>query len=169
MFSFIGLTLSAQENIFYEKVILTDSVGKEIIFSTISEWFASTYNSIDDVIIMADKDAGKIMGKGYMLYKTSLMYLCYEGHISYTIKIYIKDDRYKIILTNFTHRAEHSACELGVLTTSDVYMDKGLSKGKHNKNWTLLKARVEEETDIIFNSVEDKTSQMNNVSADNDW
>jgi len=78
------ISLTAQENLTFEKVIVTDSVGKAMIFATINDWFATTYNSANDVIQMADKDAGIIIGNGSMSFSYGgLTYSCYEGYIKY--------------------------------------------------------------------------------------
>lgn len=165
------MSLTAQENLTFEKVIETDSVGKTMIFATINDWFATTYNSANDVIQMADKDAGIIIGNGSMSFSYGgIFYLCYEGYIKYTIKVYIKENRYKIVLTNFNHSSENSPeCALGVITTADFYTTTGMSKKFHNKVWAGIKVKAEQYSNEIFMSLEKKTKDIKIEKVGSDW
>jgi hypothetical protein len=89
--------LNSDKPIEFSKVIYTDSVGKEKIFVSINDWFASNFKSANDVIQMSDKEAGVIVGKGALSYSYGKMsYIGYDGFITYTIKVYIKDNRFKL-------------------------------------------------------------------------
>jgi len=170
---FTTLTLSAQDNLTFEKVIETDSVGKATIFAAINDWFATTYNSANDVIQMADKDAGIIVGNGSMSFSYGGMsYLCYEGYIKYTIKVYVKDNRYKVVLTNFNHSVKPgngAQCALGLITNADVYTTKGMSKKYHNNVWSGIKLKAEQYSNEIFASLENKTKEIKIEKVGDDW
>ena len=58
----------AQSVIFRDSIVLTNdtSLTKDILFVRANEWFAIKFVSANDVIQMIDKDAGKIVGKGYV-------------------------------------------------------------------------------------------------------
>ena len=60
--------LKAQENLSFTKIIQADSMSKTDLFININDWFASVYNTSNDVIQMADKDAGIIIGNGVLFY-----------------------------------------------------------------------------------------------------
>lgn len=167
-----SLNINAQENLKFEKVIKTDSIGKNLLYSTINDWFATTYNSANDVIQMSDKDAGIIIGNGSMTYNRKGMYTCYGGYIKYTIKIYVKDNRYKVVLTNFNHsvKAGNGAqCALGIVTAADVYATKGMSKRYHNKTWNDIKIKAEEYSNGIFLSLDKKTKNVKTETDEDDW
>jgi hypothetical protein len=167
------MSLTAQVNLTFEKVIETDSVGKAMIFATINDWFATTYNSANDVIQMADKDAGIIIGNGSMSFSYGgLSYMCYEGYLKYTIKAYIKENRYKIVLTNFNHSVKSGnspQCALGVITTADFYTTKGMSKKYHNNVWAGIKVKAEQYSNEIFMSLEKKTKDIKIEKVGGDW
>lgn len=167
------LSLMAQDNLTFEKVIETDSVGKAMIFANINDWFASTYKSANDVIQMADKEAGIIVGNGSMSYSFGgFSYLCYEGYLKYTIKVYVKDNRYKIVLTNFIHSVKAGngpQCALGVITTADVYTTTGMTKKYQNNVWNGLKDKAEKFSNEIFMSLENKTKDIKIEKAGSDW
>jgi hypothetical protein len=168
-----NLTISAQDALTFEKIIQTDSISKEKLFVAFNDWVASEYNSANDVIQMSDKDAGVIIGNGSMKYSYGkFTYVCYDGHIKYTIKVYLKDNKYKVILTNFRHfinAGNGAQCKLGLITNADVYATKGFSKKYHNKVWNSIKSTTEIYANKIFSSLEDKTKNMSNKSTDQDW
>jgi len=152
---------NGQEALTFSKVIQTDSVGKTKLFTTINEWFASTYNSAKDVIQVADKEAGLIVGNGSMNYTYGkIAYRCYEGQVTYTIKVYVKDNRYKVELTNFNHTVNTGnapSCSLGPVSTSEVYATSGMSKSYHNNVWGDIKEKAQQYSMQIFDSLEKKT------------
>ena len=162
-----------QETLIFSKVISTDSVGKAKLFATINDWFASTYNSANDVIQMTDKEEGIIVGNGSMSYSYGKMaYLCYEGYIKYTIKVYVKDNRYKVELTNFNHSVKPgnaSSCSLGLITNSEVHTTTGMSKNYHNNTWNDIKIKVEQYSSQIFESLDKKTKNIKSDKDKSDW
>jgi len=168
-----SLNINAQENLKFEKVIQTDSISKSQLFVTINDWFASTYNSANDVIQMSDKEAGIIIGKGSIPYsKKGFAYQCYSGYIKYTIKVYIKDNRFKVVLTNFNHSVNvgnSPLCSLGTLTTAEVYATKGGSKKYHNNAWNDMKIILEPYSNSIFESLENKTKNIKEETVGDDW
>jgi hypothetical protein len=101
----VSLNMFCQEtNLSFSKVIKTDSVGKNAIYVAVKDWLASTYKSAKDVIQMDDKEAGLLIGKGNFEYSYGgLSYACYSGYIDYSIKIQVKDNRYKVEVTSFNH------------------------------------------------------------------
>ncbi|MDR3287458.1 MAG: DUF4468 domain-containing protein [Prevotellaceae bacterium] len=163
----------AQQPISYSKVIQTDSVGKDALFASINEWFASTYNSAKDVLQMTDKDAGIIVGNGNTKYSYGgMIYSCYEGWLKYSIKVNVKDNRYKVEITNISHsnkQGNAKNCELGLVSTADEYATKGASKSYHNKVWNDIKQKMEAYAEKVFVSMENHTKDVKNINSDNDW
>lgn len=168
--------LFSQEFLEFSKVIRIDSVDKQMLFVAIYDWFATTYNSANDVIQMADKDAGIIIGNGNFKYVfengNKLSYICYAGSIGHTIKVYIKDERFKVELTSFKHRgnpSSDSSCTLGMITTDEIYKTSGLGKNMLNKVWKDLKIKAEKFSKKIFISLEKKTSNFELEFDSDDW
>ena len=180
-FSFIFLVLlaltmfhlKAQESLTFSKVIKADSLDKTSLFVIINDWFASTYNSANDVIQMTDKDAGVLIGKGVFEYSFGkLSYSCYDGHVKYTIKVYVKDKRFKVILTNFIHSVNvghgHS-CNLGLITMDELYATSGMSKKYHNRVWRDIKIKAQIYSNKIFKSLENKVNESKTNLIDDNW
>jgi hypothetical protein len=168
----IFIPVLAQEPITFFKVIQTDSVGKEALFAVINEWFASTYNSANDVIQMNDKQAGTIIGRGSVdYYCQDVFSRCYDGYLEYTIKAFVKDNRYKVELTNFTHKNFPDlakVCSLGVVTDAPIYTDKWPGKKYDNAVWDDLKIKASAISDHLIKSIENKTNNLATKEKD-DW
>jgi len=162
----ISISASCQEGIAFEKVIQAEGMNKDELFIKLNEWFASNYKSANDVLQMVDKDAGVIVGKGSMNYfhkkKSS-----YNGNLNYTIKTYVKDNRYKVLLSDFNHSG--LSFDLGLITSEEIYTNKGIYKKYHNQAWSDIKLKIKQYSYDIFNSFENKTKKDNDMDIGDDW
>lgn len=164
--TFFSINLAAQETITFEKIIKADSVDKEEIFVLINDWFATNYNSANDVIQMTDKKAGIIIGKG----ATDYFYgnnSSYNGTLKYTIKVYVKDNRFKVNLLSYIHKG--LSINLGLITSAEIHSKKGMFKKYNNKAWIDTKLKAKEHANFIFTELEKKANSKKNNSEENDW
>lgn len=85
--------------------------SKAYLFVNAKSWLASTFNSSKAVIEMEDKDAGVIIGHGTFVRSEKGGFGNQVGLslITFTIKINIKDDKYRCILSNFNHKYVQTA------------------------------------------------------------
>lgn len=82
----------------YSDLVLVDSsLTKEKLYLKAKEWFAQSFRSANDVIQMDDKEAGIIVGKGLFSTRYTI------GNIHFTMKVQVKDGRYKYWISNFRH------------------------------------------------------------------
>ena len=168
-------SISGQEPLSYTQIFETDSVGKTAIFVAINDWMATNYNSATDVLQMADKDAGIFIGKAVMKYTNNTLGFMYSsGYIEYTIKIYIKENRFKVELLNFTHKGSpeaHSSYSFGLLTTSDTFKaPQGMWQNGYDKTWDHIKQSADSNAKSIMLSMEKLASEIkkyNETSQDN--
>jgi hypothetical protein len=173
VFISMGIYANAQENLAFSKVIKTDSVGKYMIYTTIMDWFATVYGSSKEVIKMSDKDAGVIIGKGLFDYShrgKGFGWSCFDGTIKYTIRIDIKDNRYKVTLSDFNHTNKLSnsgQCAMGFLTTSESFVPGKPKDDIIDVAWKDMKLQSENYSNNIFNELENKTKNLKN--ANDDW
>ena len=104
-------TLDSTEWIFPQKngvVIYTDvvdvdsSIKKDELYNRAKAWFVTEYKSANAVLQMQDKDAGIIMGKGIFEagYNMGLMVGFQIVSVYHTVKIFIKDGKYKYEITD---------------------------------------------------------------------
>ena len=158
----------------FAKVIQTDSVGKALIYVNVKEWFMSSFNSGKDVIQMDDKEAGMIIGNGAMDYSYGgLAMSCLDGHISFSIKVEMKDNRIKVTLYNFVHsKSNYRAadyCELGLITTAaECPIAKGMNRGWQNKAWADMKVKIASFSNKIFSELEVKLKNIKG-SKEGNW
>lgn len=83
----------------YTGVVQIDSLNKDQLYLQAKKWFVNTYKSAKAVIQMDDKENGLIIGKGTFV----LFSLDNDTYINHTISIFVKDGRYKYVLTNFIY------------------------------------------------------------------
>lgn len=91
----------------YTEVINLDStVKKDELYNRAKTWFAENYNSANDVIQMQDKEAGILIGRGVYSYGYNPASLSdrITINISYVVKIFVKDGKYKYEITDLSGR-----------------------------------------------------------------
>lgn len=98
-----GLPVDPQTKLItYQGVVEVPGVNKIELYRRAYEWVAKTYRSANDVIQMQDKDAGQLVAKGLIrVYSKSRD----VGVVRHTLTIYVKDGRYKHIMTNLAHES----------------------------------------------------------------
>ena len=79
---------------------------KTELFVNAKAWLAKTFVSSKSVIEMEDKDAGKIIGNGVITKRVNSTLGNQIGIdiIFFTVNIDTKDNKYRCILSNFTHK-----------------------------------------------------------------
>ena len=81
----------------YSGVIQADRISKDELYKRTKRWFIDNYKSAKDVLQLDDKENGELIGKGYLETSWGATTI-YVGH---TIKIQVKDGRYKYEITDF--------------------------------------------------------------------
>jgi hypothetical protein len=106
----VTFSLKAQEKLFdilplkndyvtYSGVVEVDSIDKKDLHKRAKKWFVNNYKSANDVIQLEDIENGEIIGKGYF----TISYYTRDPRISHTISIFVKDGRYKYVITDFSY------------------------------------------------------------------
>jgi hypothetical protein len=83
---------------FSDLVFVDSALTQNELYLRAKEWMARNFKSAKDVIQMEDKEAGIIIGKGYFSLR--------EGKsckIYFTLKIQVKNNRYKYWFSDFYH------------------------------------------------------------------
>lgn len=89
----------------YTEIVQLDSnYKKNDLYLNAKKFFIDVFNSGKDVIQMEDKEAGLVIGKGYLSvnYRNSFLYT-FPTRIWHTIKISIKDGKYKYEITDMSY------------------------------------------------------------------
>jgi len=115
---------------FTEVVIVDSTTTKDQLFERAQDWFVKAYGSGKEVIQLADKELGKIIGKALIPFGKDM------GYIYYTISIYVKDGKYKYVLTDFYHKScwfvdamyNYGPCENCFDPNPDVVISRSFDK-----------------------------------------
>ena len=131
----------------YSEVVTVDSsLKKSDLFINAKKFFVGVYKSGKDVIQMEDKDAGIIIGKGYFktYWKANLIFSA-DMDVWHTIKISIKDGKYKYEITDFTYKYSTPSGNYGE-TAHEGDLNKWTA---HNSNKTLTEISIKEKDEIL--------------------
>lgn len=98
----------ATQLISYQGVVPVPGVGQADLYARAAAWAARTYNATDQVT--PQPAAGEIDVRGRRIVQLRTTYDgvprgSYAGVVHHTLAIYVKDGRYKYVLTNLTHDA----------------------------------------------------------------
>ena len=85
----------------YQGVVEVPGATKDQLYDRALEWMAKTYQSANDVVQIKDKDQGKLLAKGGILFFYDKVP---TGFVVHTQTIYVKDGRYKYVMTGFRHQ-----------------------------------------------------------------
>jgi hypothetical protein len=125
--------------IVYSGVVNVDSTNSKELYVRAHEWFANTFKSAKDVIQLDDKEAGKIVGKGFYdagIPKSygGIIHSPLIGSVNFTVEIQTKDGKYKYVFTIFSWQ------DIDLKSASirrDVLVQKSL-----DKDWLEIKKDV---------------------------
>jgi len=70
------------------------------LYSAAREWFAKSFISADNALLMDDRVSGKIVAKGSILVVES--FVSSDRYANFTIKVSFKDGRYKTEITDIS-------------------------------------------------------------------
>lgn len=124
----------------FTEVVEVPGATQQQLYSRAYEWVVKAYNSANNVVQMQDKESGKIIIKGL----TRVSANGYPaGTVSHTLSIYLKDGRYKYVLTDFSHEAPISSANkmlsVGPLEQPEAAL---FAMGSGKKYWQEIKKEV---------------------------
>ncbi|GEO05294.1 hypothetical protein AAE02nite_29580 [Adhaeribacter aerolatus] len=131
------------------------------------QWIVTNFNSANAIIQMEDKEEGVIIGKGFYEVRTNFEALVPTIHtFGFTIKIYVKDNKYKYSFTNILY--QEPALQDNNIGSNDVPFESLLSSklaGSSSKRSI---------SNQLIRTIEDLTLSLNKdmakpVSGKSDW
>ena len=85
-----------------DNITKAEGLSKNTLYSNAKVWLASFFNSATDVIKLDDKENGIIIAKGLFNFSTTgLLGLPQDNNCFFTLKIYCKEERFRVIWTDF--------------------------------------------------------------------
>jgi hypothetical protein len=162
--SLVYLSSYAQTPLSFEKVITVDSVKKNEIYSGVKQWFAMNSNT-KYTLEVDDRETGLIIANFTSEYsKKGFFYISYDGYISYSIRVQVRDGRYKITIDKFIHDTKdpRSVSKLGLIKTGE-YTRGGINASFNKKVWIDLQQKAELIASDLFSTFNDlKFTTKNN-------
>lgn len=124
--------LFAQE---YSEVVEVSGKNADQLYTSARMWFAEKFKSANEVLQMDDRENGVIIGKGNISsdeYYSAGMGIQVQSNwiVKFTIKVMVKDGRYKCDMNDFT--VDRYA--LGELLTKDEPLSQYVDKKEYFKN-----------------------------------
>lgn len=157
-----------------EEVVQVEGASPTALYTAARTWFATEYTSANDVIQMDDPEAGVVVGRGQFTFSTGkLMTVCYTGPVTYTIKVEVREARYKVEVTDFVHEVaigNATTCALGLVTSAAEHSSTGIDKGFNNKVWSQVQEAAKVHGGETIASLRGAMSKANKpATQDADW
>ncbi len=92
----------------YQEVVQVPGVSQADLYARAAAWAARTYNTADQVTPHPETSELDIKGRRTVTLRTTyadVLRGSYAGVVHHTLTIYVKDGRYKYVLTDLTHDA----------------------------------------------------------------
>lgn len=150
----------------YTGVVQVDSVPRDELYGRAKRWFIDTYNSGKDVIQLDDKENGEIIGKGF--FEETWMVTFYGGqkvNIWQTVKIQVKDGRYRYEISDFRMKYFVSASQYSNATNVDMALEDW-NKGRDANNKKFY-PKIDSHVKSLIESIE-RTMQTK-AKVKSDW
>ena len=162
-----SLPYNEKGRIEYSDVVYLDSTfTKDQIYSVAREWFALRFKNSNYVIQMDDENHGKIIGKG--VFEGFLRHFDPPTYyIEFTISLYIKESRYKYVITDFSHTSALSQFDGGALEAAKP--NNGGFFGINDKSWTDIKMKTNEYVINTINDLNHFIKENSIKSEDAEW
>jgi len=124
----------------YNSVVDVPGKDKQEIYDKIKLYLVERYNNFREVVQLDDKTNGIIVLKAAMRFVEGGAY--YQGWIDYTVKIQVKDEKFKIEMKDLDHNVtpgSRNSFGLGLLNRNPKFTEKGWFKNQHNNAWKIAK------------------------------
>lgn len=171
----ISKLLLGQEPLKYSEVVQVDSIPKNELFNRAKIWFVTTYHNAKEVLQLENQEEGEIVGKAIIKYYPNVFAGSEQiiGNINYTIKIFVKDGRYKYEITDFIH--DPYGNQLGLKTsmgliTTDIECPYPQRMGKNwsKKVWKDIKSQIESNITLLIFSLKQGMNKTTESKSE-DW
>ena len=174
--AFFTIGAFAQGNpIKFDKVIQAEGKNVSVLYPTIRAWVATTFNSAQDVLQMDDAQNGIIICKGNFSYRApeGMNYRYADGIINFTLKVQVRDGRYKVTMSDFIHKSTNingkKFWSAGLITDSDKYSGFGAKDKRWKKIWPSLQLNCDVQFKSITTSLQAATSNNVVLDTEDDW
>lgn len=123
----------------FTEVVYIDSTTQKELFIRAKMWAATTFRSANSAVQMIDSEAGLLICKGaFAIYHKQMGAVYSGGFVRFTMRVEVKDNRYRYSVTDFFHDPAASRViamgSLEDMTTKD-YRANGFSLRKQTDQY----------------------------------
>jgi hypothetical protein len=135
------------------RVVDSTSATADELYNRANEWVARSFKNSSSVIRLADKAAGKIIGKGKALPTIHDYFgVSCPNIIEYTFAIDVKDGKYRLVVDEFNHTGGVGSCQaIRPGGNLDQDMPEGWVK-MERKPWREVRVAAKEEGELLIAS-----------------
>jgi len=150
----------------FEEVVEIEGSNKDELYDRGREWFITKYVSAEDVLQLEDKENGKLIGKAISSIPYKSMGANANMPIRYTIKIYFKEGRYKVVITDYL---------LGGLSANDatpieeIVLNLDSKKKRLQKLYGQYKIGVLDAGNDLLKDLKTYMSKTTEIKKTDDW
>lgn len=136
----------------YTGIVIVDSTDKLKLYTKAKKWFIKQYRSAKDVIQLDDKENAEVIGKGFFetIWENSFTSER-KVNVWHTVKIYLKDNKFKYEITDITLRYYVEASMFSEPSNEEVAIENfGRDRKRNTKKYF---AQVDAEVMSIISSL----------------
>jgi hypothetical protein len=173
---FLNFQGNCQDPINFKETIMVNGVDKGELYKRAKHWFVIAYKSPKDVLQLDDEDGGEIIGKAVLTYDPTIFSGSTQtrGVVRYTVKIFLKDGRFKYEFTDFIHDPfrnqynQYGKLNFGLITTDiECPNPRFLQKNWSNRVWDDIKEQINENIKLLVQHLEIHMKMPIETSKDN--
>lgn len=157
-FAQVTLPKNDEGKVVFSEVVQTPGSGSDTLHANAVRWFTETYKS----------EKNRKVGLDNILDIQNLKSDNYNGGVNYTIEVFVRDGRYKVMVSELRHKDyDGKRCSGGLLDKDTPSCTRGtMSK----KQWDKIKADTDQQINKIM--AELKTEMLKKPKGgetDDDW
>lgn len=175
LFAMLSLSMAAQEKaIQCDSVIQAQGLDSKEIYQRVKGWVAEAYNEASEVIQLDDAEQGVMVCKGNFEYRApgGWSYRNIDGYIRYTLKVQVRDGRFKVSMGDFDHESKdiqyRKIWSFGLLTDREKYKMKGVQDKRWTTCWPDMKKKSLEYFEHICSALKGAMSGQSSLDDGND-
>jgi hypothetical protein len=158
-----------------EEVVELSGVTSGELFLRARSWFADSFVDSKNVLEIADKEAGMLVGKGTSRYEPNVLggSTGLRGHIRFVVKVLVKEGRYKYSISDFVHTGSSGGMynmDCGSITADpeppEILCGTRGTKGWKAKLWPHLQQECRRTVDRLSESLKAHMTKASESSGD---
>lgn len=150
---FVCIGSYAQEPLSYSEVIQAEGMSKRDIYNTAKKWFVTSFNDANSVIQVDNPTDGIVTGKGqFDFIYPGITYAAGSGYVSFIVNFQIKEGRFKVTISDFSHVSLNSDYakfwSIGSICDKPIYTDR-----QRRKVWEKVFPKSQEKSKNMIESI----------------